>query len=246
MLAVWRRAGQGSGVFLANQPTGSQWIFDKVVARAPGSYLALGLLNAGDNAAGVSALAAELARFDAWSFAGWELPGEAIFSRVKNNLWKVVTPNGLPGAALPFGLAFRRGLGVLGEAWRFWRSAGCVCWRRCAWRAGRWNLLDLMAVPLVLGTEVDLRTFHPIGPAPPSRRPGPGPSLGGAGAAALRRHGRRGVFRHSRGPRTPGWPAWARFAPWASAATCSRRCICCRCGGARPSGPSSEIERKAR
>jgi predicted RND superfamily exporter protein len=155
MLATWREAGAGSGVFWPGNPL-SQWIVDKVVARTPTNYLALGLLNAGANAAALPALAAELNRLDG-HLSGWEILGHAIFARVKDNMWKVVSPM-VCLVLLSLWLAFGRlwevllGLAVLAL------SGLCLLavMRLAGWS---WNLLDLMGVPLLLGTGVDYGLF---------------------------------------------------------------------------------------
>ncbi len=155
MLAIWRQAGASSGAFWPGNPL-SQWIIDKVVARTPTNYLALGLLNAGGKGADLSALAAELNRMDG-HLSGWEILGHAIYFRVKDNMWKVVSPM-IALVLLSLWLAFGRfsevllGLAVLAL------SGLCLLavMRLAGWS---WNLLNLMAVPLVLGTGVDYGLF---------------------------------------------------------------------------------------
>ncbi|HWI56544.1 MAG TPA: MMPL family transporter, partial [Bacillota bacterium] len=131
---------------------------------------ALGLLNAATNGtpsahSRLATLEAALPRQGVW-LSGWELLGSAIFSRVKANLWKVVVPMvGL--VLLSLWLAFRRAPEILLSLAVLFLSGLCLLtvMRLVHWS---WNLLNLMAVPLVLGTGVDysifmqlaLRRFH--------------------------------------------------------------------------------------
>jgi predicted RND superfamily exporter protein len=155
MLATWREAGAGSGVFWPSNQV-SQWIVDKVVARTPTNFLALGLLNARSNSADLSALAAELTPLDG-HLSGWELLGHAIFFRVKDNLWKVVSPMVFL-VLLSLWLAFGRLSEVLlGVAVLALSGLSLLAAMRLA--GWSWNLLNLMGVPLVLGTGVDYGLF---------------------------------------------------------------------------------------
>ncbi|HEY3860517.1 MAG TPA: MMPL family transporter [Verrucomicrobiae bacterium] len=159
ILDSWRQAGMGSGVFWPENHL-SEWILDKIAARTPGHYYALGLLNANEDAPGIPALAAQLFRLGGVHLSGWEMLGSAIFTRVQANMWKVVSPM-IVLVLLSLWLAFRRwpevllGLGVL------LLSALCLLavMRLAGWS---WNLLDLMAIPLVLGTGVDYGLFSQL------------------------------------------------------------------------------------
>ncbi len=155
MLATWRQAGASHDVFWPTNRL-SQWILDKVVARTPTNYLALGLVNAGTNVNALATLAAELPRRDV-QLSGWELLGHAIFSRVQANMWKVLTPM-ICLVLLSLWLAFRRPPEVLLGLAVLVLSGFCLLavMRVAGWS---WNLLDLMAVPLVLGTGVDYSLF---------------------------------------------------------------------------------------
>ena len=155
MLATWRKAGGATGVFWPTNDV-SRWIFDKVVARTPTNSLALGLVNAGADASGVDALAAKLSG-NGVQLSGWELLGQAIFNRVRSNLWKVIGPM-IFLVLLSLWLALRRwhevllGLAAL--------ALGGICLLAVMSIAGwSWNLLDMMAIPLVLGTGVDYGLF---------------------------------------------------------------------------------------
>ena len=160
MLQSWATASQTPGVYWpANRL--SQWIFEKVTTRTPTNYLALGLLNpASTNMAAVNAqmaaLESELPRRGVW-LSGWELLGTAVFNRVHANMWKVIAPMiFLVLASLWF--AFRRPPEIILSLAALLLSGLCVLtiMRLAGWS---WNLLDLMAIPLVLGTGVDYSIF---------------------------------------------------------------------------------------
>ena len=122
----------------------------------PTNFLALGLLNANPHATALPALALELNHLDG-HLSGWEMLGHDIFTRVKDNMWKVVSPM-VCLVLLSLWLAFGRlwevllGLAVLAL------SGLCLLavMRLAGWS---WNLLNLMGVPLLLGTGVDYGLF---------------------------------------------------------------------------------------
>ncbi len=168
ILRTWEIASRTPGVYWPTNEL-SQWILDKVVARSPTNELALGLINPKGTGAeaqhGLSQLERELPAEGVW-LSGWELLGHAIFSRVQSNLWKVVTPMILL-VLLSLWLAFRRAPEILLSLAALLLSGLCLLtvMRLAHWS---WNLLSLMAIPLVLGTGVDysifmqlaLRRFH--------------------------------------------------------------------------------------
>ncbi len=160
ILDAWQRAGQANGVFWPSNNL-VQWIFEKATARSPTNFFALGLINP-ESISGAggerhfAALQSELPRANVW-ISGWELLGNAIFARVKANMWFVLTPMvGLVFISLL--LAFRRAVEVLLSLAVLALSAFCLltAMRLFGWS---WNLLNLMALPLILGTGVDYSIF---------------------------------------------------------------------------------------
>jgi predicted RND superfamily exporter protein len=102
------------------------------------------------------ALESGLARDGVWP-SDWNLLGTSIFSRVKANLWKVVTPMVIL-VLLSLWLAFRRPAEIL-LSLAVLVLSGLVllaAMREAGWS---WNLLNLMAIPLMLGTGVDYAIF---------------------------------------------------------------------------------------
>jgi lauroyl/myristoyl acyltransferase len=119
----------------------------------------MGLVYPATNAVSPAALAALSSRLEEKNvlLSSWGLLGSVTLQRVQSHLWLVVTPM----MALVLGslwLTFRRlaevllGLGVL------LLSSLCllVTMSLAGWS---WNLLNLMAVPLILGTGVDYSIF---------------------------------------------------------------------------------------
>jgi lauroyl/myristoyl acyltransferase len=158
---TWQAAANSSAVFWPTNPV-SRWIFEKLTARSPANDYALGLLylprgSVGNSEPrGLHTLVSNLASRKVL-VSGWELLGGAIFSRVKANMWKVLTPM-CALVALSLWLAFRRPHEIFLSLAVLLLSALIVLtiMRLAHWS---WNLLNLMAVPLVLGTGVDYSIF---------------------------------------------------------------------------------------
>jgi predicted RND superfamily exporter protein len=160
MLDAWERAAHSKGVFWPSNNL-VQWIFEKATARSTNHFFAMGLINpmtitGPEGQRRLAALESDLPREEVW-LSGWELLGSAIFSRVKSNMWFVLTPMvGLVFISLL--LAFRRpgevllSLGVLALS----ALSLLTIMRLFGWS---WNLLNLMALPLILGTGVDYSIF---------------------------------------------------------------------------------------
>src|SRR5258708_34005617 len=89
----------------------SRWSLGKVTARTSTNCFALGLINASAGTsnpadAALDALGMEISRAHA-TLSGWELLGHGIFSSVRSNLWRLVTPM-IALVLLSLALAFRR------------------------------------------------------------------------------------------------------------------------------------------
>lgn len=158
LLDTWQRAAASTNVFW---PTNDlcRWIFDKLTAREVTNFFAVGFLFPPTNsvaAAALTRLAAQLPRDGVW-LAGWELLGGSVLGVVKQNMWKLVLPMvGL--VLLSLWLAFRRGAEILlSLAVLLGSGVGLLAaMKLLGWS---WNPLNLMAVPLILGTGVDYSLF---------------------------------------------------------------------------------------
>jgi len=160
ILDTWQQATASRDVFWPTNPLCS-WILEKMVARDAQGFFASGFLFPTTNhvasaTPGLTQLAAELPRDGVW-LSGWELLGEAVHGVVQKNLWKLVVPMvGL--VLLSLWLAFRRAGEILLSLAVLTLSGVCLLavMQLAGWS---WNLLNLMAAPLILGTGVDYSLF---------------------------------------------------------------------------------------
>jgi len=157
ILDTWQRAGNSKDTFWPTNQLCS-WIFEKLVARNPQNLFAVGFLFASTNApsTALADLESKLPREEVW-LSSWELLGGTVLSAVKQNLWKLLVPMiGL--VLLSLWLAFRRFTEIALSLGILVISGFCLLamMRINGWS---WNLLNLMALPLILGTGVDYSIF---------------------------------------------------------------------------------------
>ena len=158
LVRAWARMGESSGVVWPTNAM-SRWVLKQFVARGPDEWLAMGLVYPSTNRTAVAALADLSVQMAPGRIllSGWELLGATTLQRVQARLWLLVVP--MVGLVLiSLWLAFRRltevllGVAVL--------LLGGLCLLTAMALAGwSWNLLNLMALPLVLGTGVDYGIF---------------------------------------------------------------------------------------
>ncbi len=165
ILDTWQRASTSTNVFW---PTNylSTWIFSKLIARTPASLVA----HATTNFFAVTLLypspnvnAAALARLDSAVtrpgvlLSSWELLGGTVLAEVKRNMWKLLVPM-VTLVLLTLYLAFRRFSEIAFSIGVLLLSGACLlsAMKLAGWS---WNLLNLMALPLILGTGVDYSIF---------------------------------------------------------------------------------------
>ena len=158
LVRTWARAGAGTGVFWPTNPV-SQWLLKRFVARTPDEWLVMGLIYPAAHhvdTASVADLSARLSLHKAF-LSGWELLGSTTLKRVRSRLWQLVTPMVvLVLASLWF--AFRRPTEILLGVAVLLLSGLCLL-ATMAVAGWSWNLLNLMALPLMLGTGVDYSIF---------------------------------------------------------------------------------------
>jgi predicted RND superfamily exporter protein/predicted LPLAT superfamily acyltransferase len=160
ILDTWQAAAESENVFWPTNEM-SRWLFEKFAARTSTNCFALGLVRPladpgmKENAV-VARIEPLLPREGVW-LSGWELLGSAIFARVKSNMWKLLVPMALL-IFLSLGLAFRRVTEIVLSLVVLSLSGLCLqaIMRLAHWN---WNLLNLMAIPLILGTGVDYSIF---------------------------------------------------------------------------------------
>jgi predicted RND superfamily exporter protein len=157
MLNAWRNAATETNLYW---PTNRlcQWIFNKMTARTSTNVFALGLIYAASNAPAstISDLESQLPKDQVW-LSSWQMLGQEIFLRVKANMWKVVGPM-IFLVLLSLFLAFHRAREISLSLIVLVISGICLLavMRLAGWS---WNLLNLMAIPLILGTGVDYSIF---------------------------------------------------------------------------------------
>ena len=158
LVQTWAQAGASKTLIWPTNRV-SEWLLKRFVARTSDECLVMGLVYPATNtvdAAAMSALSKNLAQNHAL-LSGWELLGNATLKRVQARMWLVVGPMVLL-VLLSLWFAFRRateillGLAVL--------CLSGVCLLAVMVLAGwNWNLMNLMALPLMLGTGVDYTIF---------------------------------------------------------------------------------------
>ena len=158
LLRTWTRAGNSTDVFWPTNDM-SQWLLKRFVARSDNKWFVMGLVYPATNAVSPAALAGLSSRLQEQKvlLSSWGLLGSVTLERVQSRLWLVVTPM----MALVLGslwMAFRRLAEVLLGLAVLFLSGLCllVTMSLAGWS---WNLLNLMAVPLILGTGIDYSIF---------------------------------------------------------------------------------------
>ncbi len=157
VLETWQKATATTNVFWPTNPL-CTWIFEKLSVREPHNFFAVGFLYPATNATVTSfaQLDAQLPREGVW-LSGWELLGGTVLGAVQKNLWKLLLP--MAGLILlSLWLAFRRFTELFFSLGILLLSGFCLLalMKLFGWS---WNLLNLMALPLILGTGVDYSIF---------------------------------------------------------------------------------------
>jgi predicted exporter/lauroyl/myristoyl acyltransferase len=158
LLDIWQHAAASTNVFWPTNQL-STWIFDKLVARESTNLFAAGFLFPPTNSIDVASLKrleAQLPRDGVW-LSGWELLGGEVLGVVQQNMWKLVLPM-ISLVLLSLWFAFRRFTEILLSLGILFISGLCLLavMKVMGWS---WNLLNLMALPLILGTGVDYSLF---------------------------------------------------------------------------------------
>lgn len=160
ILATWRAAIATPGVFWPTNEM-SQWVLGQFAARRTNLFMATGLIYPATES--LKQLRHEVARWepslprDGVLLSGWPLLGSALVAKIQQNVWHVVLPM-VVLVLLSLWFAFRRpreillSLGVMLISGLFLLAV----MRASGWS---WNLLNMMAVPLILGTGVDYSIF---------------------------------------------------------------------------------------
>lgn len=154
---TWQSALATTNVFWPTNPLCS-WIFEKVASHGTNGFYAAAFLfppvNAGLDS--FDQLESQLPRNGIW-LSSWELLGQTVLAEVKRNLWKLLLPM-ITLVLFSLWLAFRRFLEIGLSLGILLLSGLCLLavMHLANWK---WNLLNLMGLPLILGTGVDYSIF---------------------------------------------------------------------------------------
>ena len=155
---TWSRAAATTGTVWPTNDV-SQWLLKRFVTRADGQWFVMGLVYPATNHTDSKALAnlsAQLAQ-NKILLSGWSLLGSTTLQRVQEKMWAVVTPMVLL-VLTSLWLAFRRPTEIILGLAVLLLSGLCVL-AVMALAGWSWNLLNLMSLPLLLGTGVDYGIF---------------------------------------------------------------------------------------
>ncbi|MGA3267177.1 MAG: MMPL family transporter [Verrucomicrobiota bacterium] len=155
VLDTWRRATASTNVFWPANPLCS-WMLSKLAVRTTNQCFAASFLYPAAKNVSLAPLAAQMPRDGVW-MSSWERLGQTVLDAVTANMWKVLLP--MVGLVfLSLWLAFRQPVEILLSLAVLTVSGICLLavMKLFGWS---WNLLNLMALPLILGTGVDYSIF---------------------------------------------------------------------------------------
>lgn len=127
----------------------ARWLLDRVAARTPTGWLALGLVYP-EGATELAPLERELSGV---TFCGWQLLGEALLGRVEGRVGWLTA-----GLGLALALGLRVTLGRWADVALSFGTLGlgfCLLLAVMGLAGWSWNLMNLTALPLLLGAGVD-------------------------------------------------------------------------------------------
>jgi len=137
----------------------SQWLLSRFIAHTTNGILVVGFVYPPSHPAKMAAifdLSHRLAENGAL-LSSWELLGAATLKRVESKMWRLVAPM-IVLVLLSLWFAFRRPTEIVLGALVMCMS-GLILLATMALTGWTWNLMNMMAVPLILGTGVDYTIF---------------------------------------------------------------------------------------
>jgi hypothetical protein len=157
MLCAFGRFGTGSKIVWPTNSV-SQWLIHRFVAHGTNEWLVMGLVYPSANQTNLQSSEILPGLTDERIVvAGWQLLGNRMVERVRGNMWRVVPLMGILVFA-SLSMAFRSIREVLLGAGVMLLSGLCLL-TVMALAGWSWNLFNLMALPLILGTGVDYCIF---------------------------------------------------------------------------------------
>ncbi|HZM04339.1 MAG TPA: MMPL family transporter, partial [Candidatus Saccharimonadales bacterium] len=153
LLKTWGRAAQSTNTFWPDNEL-SRWILQKVVARESNGFLAMGAVypRKGISAGAAAKWSHQLPQDETW-LTGWQpLAGELLRTMANKVVWMLAGVLALLIVAL--WLAFRRWTEVILSFVTLGLSGLWLC-ALMQFSGWSWNLMNIMALPLLLGAGVD-------------------------------------------------------------------------------------------
>jgi predicted RND superfamily exporter protein len=149
--------GNGTGIVWPTNAV-SQWLINRFVAHDARGWLVMGFVYPSTNR--LSLAGSEVLpglTDDHVLLSGWQLLGNRMMERVRQDMWRILAPMiilVLASLSLAFGTPGEVFLGVGVMA-----LSGLCLLTVMALAGWAWNLFNLMALPLILGTGVDYCIF---------------------------------------------------------------------------------------
>ncbi len=152
IFTAWEELADGAdGVVWPERP-GSQWIFRQFASRQERQFLALGWLEASEGA-DLAHLAERIEVEAGGRLFGWSPLADSLLGTMERDVKKVLLPMGAV-LLLLLGLAFRRPREVVLSLLTLGLSLVCLL-GVMALAGWSWNLMNIMALPLLFGAGVD-------------------------------------------------------------------------------------------
>lgn len=160
VLESWNNAQSSDSYHMPTNEL-SQWIFNKVISRNGTNWYALGLVQSKSRHTNSTVTwESDLSSKGVW-VAGWERLGSDLLKLVRRDLWRVMLPLGIL-LVLSLYLAYRRLTELLLNLAALTFSGLCLLavMGLLGWS---WNLLNMLAIPLMLGCGVDYGIHMQLG-----------------------------------------------------------------------------------
>jgi len=158
IFGFWSRAASTTNTVWPTNDV-STWLLKRFVTKSDDRWFVLGLVYPASGGLSQNTLSNLTTRLDRnhTYLSGWSLLGTTTLKRVQDRMWLVVAPM-LLLVLLSLWLAFRRPAEIFLGFAVLCLSGGCLLtvMSMAGWS---WNLLSLMAIPLLLGTGVDYSIF---------------------------------------------------------------------------------------
>ncbi len=152
--AAWERFSAADGVVWPGNPA-SQWVFRQFAGKDSGRLLALGQLEASETASqtGLLELTGKIGALTGAKMFSWSLLSESLLGTMEHDVSRVLLPMALVLLIL-LGIAFRNLREVALSLTALGFSLLCLM-AVMALLGWSWNLMNVMALPLLFGTGVD-------------------------------------------------------------------------------------------